>query len=234
MSPDVCRWHKSWHTRNGTLAQDSNAGSYDVRTHTMRNIFRRLGGILLPGRNPMRATLQRADGDFDFAFVLTGSRQVVASCICNHVSGVLPKALDSLIAISGLMPDLPFTTLLRACRVTPSIFAAAVTESFKGSRQSCRTMRPDAWGFSWDVFFSLSNGNRSAQRQRHHSAQSGKRCANWPYRHGPQPPQVAFEWVQAVAGEIQSLSVVAESRTVRIRSTVSKRSGRIPLRSPRS
>jgi len=26
-----------------------------------------------------------------------------------------------------------------------------------------------------------------------------------PYRHGPQPPQVAFEWVQAVAGEIQSL-----------------------------
>jgi hypothetical protein len=24
------------------------------------------------------------------------------------------------------------------------------------------------------------------------------------YRHGPQPPQVAFEWVQAVAGEIQS------------------------------
>jgi len=26
-----------------------------------------------------------------------------------------------------------------------------------------------------------------------------------PYRHGPQPSQVAFEWVQAVAGEIQSL-----------------------------
>src|SRR5882757_3185693 len=26
-----------------------------------------------------------------------------------------------------------------------------------------------------------------------------------PNRHGPQPPQVAFEWVQAVAGEIQSL-----------------------------
>src|ERR1700730_13175355 len=26
-----------------------------------------------------------------------------------------------------------------------------------------------------------------------------------PYRHGPQPPQVAFEWVQAVAGEIQGL-----------------------------
>jgi len=26
-----------------------------------------------------------------------------------------------------------------------------------------------------------------------------------PYRHGPQPPQVAFEWGQTVAGEIQSL-----------------------------
>jgi DNA-binding transcriptional LysR family regulator len=38
---------KSWHTRNGTLAQDSYTGSYEVRTHPMRNVFRRLGGILV-------------------------------------------------------------------------------------------------------------------------------------------------------------------------------------------
>jgi hypothetical protein len=31
----------------------------------------------------------------------------------NQVSGVLPKALESRIAISGLIPDLPFTTLQR-------------------------------------------------------------------------------------------------------------------------
>jgi hypothetical protein len=31
----------------GTLAQDSYTGSYDVRTHPMRNVFRRLGGILV-------------------------------------------------------------------------------------------------------------------------------------------------------------------------------------------
>jgi hypothetical protein len=38
--------HKSWHT-NGTLAQDSYTGSYDDRTHPMRNVVRRLGGILV-------------------------------------------------------------------------------------------------------------------------------------------------------------------------------------------
>src|ERR1017187_10427593 len=65
----------------------------------------------------------------------------------NHVSGVLPNALVSRIAISGLIPDLPLTTLLSACRVTPKTFAPAVTDRPKGSRQSCRTMRPGCTGF---------------------------------------------------------------------------------------
>jgi len=39
--------HKSWHNRMGALAQDSYTGSSDVRTHPMRNVFRRLGGILV-------------------------------------------------------------------------------------------------------------------------------------------------------------------------------------------
>jgi hypothetical protein len=55
-----------------------------------------------------------------------------------------------------------------------------------------------------------------------------------PHRYGPQALQIALQRVQTIAGEIQRFGVVAESRTARIRSTVFKRSGLIPLRSPRS
>jgi hypothetical protein len=40
--------------------------------------------------------------DFDFSFVLAGLGE-----IRSQVSGVLPKAFERRIAISGLMPDLP-------------------------------------------------------------------------------------------------------------------------------
>src|SRR5271154_647789 len=59
---------------------------------------------------------------------LRAAARSYATCIRSHVSSALPNALVSQIAISGLMPDLPFTTLLSACRVTPRIFAASVTE----------------------------------------------------------------------------------------------------------
>ena len=64
----------------------------------------------------------------------------------SHVSAVLPNALVSRIAISGLMLDLPLTTLLSACRVTPRTLAPAVTDSPKGSRQSCECNVRDAAG----------------------------------------------------------------------------------------
>ena len=54
----------------------------------------------------------------------------------NHVSAVLPNALASRIAISGLIAALPFTTLLRACRVTPRTFAPSVTDSPKWFKAS--------------------------------------------------------------------------------------------------
>src|SRR5208337_5302647 len=65
----------------------------------------------------------------------------------SHVSAVLPKALASRIAISGLIAALPFTTLLRACRVTPRTFAPSVTDNPKGSRQAVRMLRPGWGGF---------------------------------------------------------------------------------------
>src|ERR1700688_245824 len=54
----------------------------------------------------------------------------------NQVSSVLPNALVSRIAISGLMPDLPVMTLFRACRVTPRIFAPSEIDKPKGSRHA--------------------------------------------------------------------------------------------------
>src|SRR5436309_4060367 len=65
----------------------------------------------------------------------------------NQVSSVLPNALVSRIAISGLMPDLPVMTLLSACRVTPRIFAPSEIDNPKGSRQALRMLRPGCGGF---------------------------------------------------------------------------------------
>src|SRR5690348_15179874 len=118
----------------------------------------------------------------------------------NQVSAVLPKAFDSRIAISGLMPDLPFTTLLSACRVTPSTLAPAVTESPKGSRQSWRTTRPGCTGFFMGMEFSSSlmvvnhfNVKGILSLKAENDAPIG------PDGHGPESFQVAFQRVQPIA-----------------------------------
>jgi len=72
----------------------------------------------------------------------------------SHVSGLLPKAFESRIAIWGLIADLQVTTLFSAWRVTPRTFAACVMVSPKGSMQSCRTMRPEWTGFFMGMFVS--------------------------------------------------------------------------------
>src|ERR1700682_1808707 len=125
--------------------------------------------------------------------------------MCNHVSGVLPKAFDSRMAISGLMPDLPFTTLLRAWRVTPSTFAAAVTESPKGSRQSCRTRRPGCTGFFMGIEFSSSlmvvdqfNIKGVVPFKAENDSPIGSD------RHGPESFQAALQRVQTIPGAIQT------------------------------
>src|SRR5579859_1051075 len=124
----------------------------------------------------------------------------------NQVSAVLPKALDSRIAISGLMPDLPFTTLLRACRVTPSTFAPAVTESPRGSRQSWRTTWQGWTGVFMGMEFSSSlmvvnqfNVEGILSVKAEYDAPIG------PDGHGPESFQVAFQRVQAIAGQVESL-----------------------------
>src|SRR6266849_6019181 len=64
-----------------------------------------------------------------------------------QVSALLPNALASRTAISGEIPRLPLSRLLRACRVTPNTLAPSVTVNPSGSRQSCRTVRPGCGGF---------------------------------------------------------------------------------------
>src|ERR1035437_6538364 len=108
-------------------------------------------------------------------------------------------------AICGLMPDLPLTILVRVCRVTPRTFAPAVTDRPKGSRQSCRTMRPGCTGFFMGiVVFPLVvvdqfNVKGVGSFKTKHDAPVGA------YRHRPQTFQIAFERVKAIPWNIQSL-----------------------------
>src|ERR1700733_2127661 len=89
-----------------------------------------------------------------------------AICIRSQVSGVLPNAFESRIAISGLMPDLPLITLVRVCRETPRAFAPSVTDKPKGSRHAFFMLRP-GWGglFIGIVACSCSSGSQLFQHQ---------------------------------------------------------------------
>jgi len=85
---------------------------------------------------------------------LSAAARSKALCIRSQVSGVLPKALNSRIAISGEIPDFSLTMLLSAWRETPKSLAAFVTERSRGSRQSNLTMRPGCTGFFIGMAFS--------------------------------------------------------------------------------
>lgn len=49
-------------------------------------------------------------------------------------------------AISALIAAVPFTRLLSACRLTPSVHAASVTVNPSGSRQVLRSTAPGCTG----------------------------------------------------------------------------------------
>ena len=85
--------------------------------------------------------------DHDFSSVFLRLREVVGGLRPQPRLGPPPKAFSRRIAISADIPALPLTRLFIACRVTPNTFAASVTESPRGSRQSCRTDNPGWGGF---------------------------------------------------------------------------------------
>ena len=85
--------------------------------------------------------------DHDLSSVFLRLREVVGGLRPQPRLGPPPKAFSRRIAISADIPALPLTRLFIACRVTPNTFAASVTESPRGSRQSCRTDNPGWGGF---------------------------------------------------------------------------------------
>lgn len=68
-------------------------------------------------------------------------------CVCWFIqlSELVPNAIDSRTAISGLMPARPLSRAESVLRLMPSAAAASVTESSSGSRQSLRMISP-GWG----------------------------------------------------------------------------------------
>src|SRR5208283_1494750 len=103
------------------------------------------------------------------------------------------------------MPDLPLTILLRVCRLTPRIFAPAVTDRPKGSRQSCRTTRPGWTGFFMGMSFLLLVVVDQFNVKGVSSFKTENNAPVGAYRHRPQPFQIAFERVKAIPWNIQSL-----------------------------
>src|ERR1022692_4534859 len=109
-------------------------------------------------------------------------------------------------AISGLMPDLPFTILLSACRVTPRTFAPSVTDRPRGSRHAFLILRPGCGGVFIGMISLPSVGGVDQFNVKgvilfkaEYNAPVG------PHRDGPKPLQVAFQWVQTITGKINSL-----------------------------
>src|SRR5512136_510652 len=104
------------------------------------------------------------------------------------------------------MPDLPFMTLFRACRVTPRIFAPSVTDKPKGSRHARRMLPPGWGGLFIGIIFSSSvlvvvyqfNVKDVVSFKSENDAPIG------PHRDRPQSLQVAFERVQPIAGKVHS------------------------------
>ena len=142
-----------------------------------------------------------------FLSFLRAAARSKASCIRSQVSGVLPNAFASLIAMFGLIPDLPFTTLFSACRVTPRTFAPSVTDSPKGSRQSCRTMRPGCTGFFIGMvcflFSSVVIDQLNVKSVVPFETEDDAPVCS--HGHGPKATKISFERVQAIARYVQAL-----------------------------
>ncbi len=108
-------------------------------------------------------------------------------------------------AISGLIPAFPFTTLLRACRVTPRTFAPAVTDRPRGSRRGAphaatgvrRILHSHAVSRSWLVIIDQFNIVCIVALKAKHDAPI---C---PDRYRPESFQVAFQRVQPVTRQVE-------------------------------
>lgn len=90
-----------------------------------------------------------------FIFFLSFSANHRSYCICwfSQLSEVVSKAIDRRIAISGLTLACPFNTLDRVLRLTPSAFAASVTDNSKGSIHNSLMISPGCGGLCINIVY---------------------------------------------------------------------------------
>src|SRR5437016_5018902 len=119
------------------------------------------------------------------------------ACCTSHVSALPPKTLNSLTAISGDMPRLPFTSSESVLRVTPRASAACVMVKPKGSIHSCNTTMPGWGGFFMGmdsclrlVVIDIINVLRFLVKAENHSPVGA-------YRHRPEAFQCSLKQVQS-------------------------------------
>src|SRR5574337_1506710 len=129
-------------------------------------------------------------------------------CMPSHTSGLLPKALDSRMAISGEMPAFSFTRLFRVCRLTPRRAAASVTVMPSGSMHSWRTILPGCGGFLIRMAHSPSYmlvvvDQFNIVRVAFLEAENDTPVC--PDSHAPEALEVAFETMQPEAGQVHVL-----------------------------
>ena len=91
--------------------------------------------------------------DFNFTGVLFGLRQIVRCLEASHVSALPPKALSSLIAISGEIPAFRDKVIQSLARY-PESFRRFSYGDPRGSMQSARTDSPGCGGFFMGILFS--------------------------------------------------------------------------------
>src|ERR1019366_1077247 len=99
-------------------------------------------------------------------------------------------------------------TLLSVCRLTPRTSAPSVTDRPKGSRQSCRTMRPGCTGFFMGITSPplLPSVVVNQFNVKGIGALEAKNDTPIrPHRDRPKPFPFAFERVKAIPGNIESL-----------------------------
>src|SRR6202034_2993124 len=99
------------------------------------------------------------------------------------------------------MADLPATTLLRACRLTPRILAPSEIDNPRGSRHALRMLRPGCGGF-FMVRGVLSFSSVVVDQFNIESVFSLKSENNapvCPHCHRPEAAQPALKRMQAIA-----------------------------------
>jgi len=108
-------------------------------------------------------------------------------------------------AITGLMPDFPWMTLLSVWRVTPRILAPSVMDNANGSRHALRTIRPGCAGFFIGMVVAVLVVVNQFNVKRIRAIKTENNAPVRPHRNRPKTLQVAFQRVKPIPGNVEGL-----------------------------